>query len=119
MRLIDAAAKVVTVPMVVAVDVETSGLHWWRDTLGVVSFSWGDEPDESYATRNIPVAISMVQERMNNGLPVVFHNASFDLHFLKKAGLRPVWATVHDTLLMSRLKNNLGQSDLKSMGKRT
>ena len=82
MLLRDAAPLIISSPMVVAVDTETSGLRWYRDMVGVVSFAWGDGPDESVATRNVDLAVAVLQERMDNGLPVVLHNSPFDLHFL-------------------------------------
>lgn len=103
-------------PGPVSVDCETSGLHWWEHDAGVVSFAWGPLPEQSWATRNIGAAVAVVQERMRLGYPCVFHNSAFDVHFLVKAGLKPNWRCVQDTLLMSRLVDNLSDHRLKSLG---
>ncbi len=99
-----------------AVDTETSGLRWWRDTIGMVSFAWGDEADEAHATRNVEPAVLAVQARMDQGFPTIFHNSSFDLHFLQRAGLTINWKAVRDTLLMARLRDNLGMHSLDYLG---
>jgi DNA polymerase-1 len=115
-KLVDALHEVQTNPLPLAVDIETSGKRWWRDVAGVVSFAWGTDEDESYATRNVALAQAALQARMDAGLPVVLHGCQFDLHFLSRRGLRINWSTVHDTLLLARLKNNLGDNKLKSLG---
>ena len=84
--------------------------------MGVVSFATAPiEP--SYATRNMAEAIEGLQYRMDHGLPTVFHNCQFDLHFLQRYGLRINWACIEDTLIMARLIDNLRQSNaLKDLG---
>lgn len=100
----------------VAVDTETSGLRWWKDEIGVVSFAWGGLDSEAAATRNVDAALVALHCRMEQGLPTVFHNSSFDLHFLRERGLKINWSCVQDTLLMARLRDNLGQHDLDALG---
>ena len=100
----------------IACDTETSGFRWWNDTIGVVSFAWGGLDEEAFATRNVGAALAALHCRMEQGLPTVFHNSSFDLHFLKQRGLEINWSCIRDTLLMARLKDNLGQHDLDALG---
>ena len=108
---------VATYPGPVAVDTETSGVRWWEDTVGVVSFAWGGLTEEAYATRDVDPAVLAVQARMDEGLPTIFHNSPFDLHFLQRSGLHRVnWSAVRDTLLMARLRDNLGVNDLDALG---
>lgn len=101
----------------VAIDTETDGLRWWRDKVGVISFAWGPVDQTSHATREILPALDAIQHRMDNNLPVVFHNSGFDLHFLHHLGLRINWNAVDDTLIQARLINNLGDNQLKPLGK--
>ncbi len=103
-------------PGPVACDTETSGVHWWRDTVGVVSFAWGGGDSDALATRNVAGSLVALQCRMDAGLPTVFHNSGFDLHFLDKLGLRIRWSAIHDTLLKARLLNNLAPHDLDALG---
>ena len=65
MKLSEASTYIITSPLVVAVDTETSGLHWWRHDAGIVSFAWGDEEDECVATYNVPMAVAILQERLD------------------------------------------------------
>ena len=116
MNQAEALNRIMTDPAPLAVDTETSGRRWWRDVCGVVSFAWGQDEGESYGTRNVGLALTALQARMDAGYSVVFHNCQFDLHFLERRGLRINWATVHDTLLMARLLNNLGDNRLKQLG---
>jgi len=104
-------------PGPVAIDTETSSKRWWVAELGVVSFAWGPNEGESFATRNVDAAIRAINYRMSCGLPCVFHNSGYDLHVLARHGLRINHRVVDDTLLLARLVNNLGQNDLKALGK--
>lgn len=117
MNTADILNHIITSSAPLAVDTETSGRRWWRDVMGVMSFAWGGDEEESWATRNVMLATSALQARMDAGRTVVFHNCQFDLHFLQRRGLRINWDTVQDTLLMARLKNNLGDNGLKELGK--
>lgn len=107
---------VASFPGPLAVDTETSGLRWWKDSIGVVSFAAGPADENAYATRNVDASIEALNLRMDAKLPVVFHNSGFDLHFLERRGLRIWWPSVHDTLLKARLWNNLAENDLDSLG---
>lgn len=97
----------------VAFDVETDSLRWWSGSVGVISFAWNGG---SWATREVAVGQSLLQTRMQRGLPCVAHGGSFDLHFLKKRGLQINWRCFHDTLLLARLYNNLADNKLKPLG---
>lgn len=100
-------------PLPLAVDSETSGVRWWRDKVGVVSFAWG--ADESGATRDVASAIQAVSLRLSRGLPTIFHNSPFDLHMMFP-GEAVNWSGIEDTLIMARLHNNLGRNKLKELG---
>lgn len=110
----DVLLHIASTPEPVAFDVETDSLRWWSGSVGVISFAWNGG---SWATREVAVGQSLLQTRMQRGLPCVAHNASFDLHFLKQRGLQINWNCVHDTLLMARLYNNLQSHALKDLGK--
>lgn len=115
----DSLVHVATYPGPLAADTETSGLRWWEDSIGVVSFAWGWGSDEAYATRDVEPAIMALRARMVQGFPTIFHNSPFDLHFLKQRGLDVDWRYIRDTLLMARLRNNLERHDLDSLGMST
>lgn len=100
----------------VACDTETSGLRWWTDTVGLVSFALGPADNNAFATRNVEGSVEALQLRMDAGYPTVFHNCGFDLHFLEGRGLHIRWEAVHDTLLKARLHDNLGEHDLDALG---
>lgn len=100
----------------VAADCETSGLRWWTDTVGLVSFALGPQDANAFATRNIEGAVEALQLRTDAGYPTVFHNSKFDLHFLEGRGLRIRWQAIHDTVIKARLNDNLGEHDLDALG---
>lgn len=100
----------------VAFDTETSGLRWWRDEVGVMSFAWGPTEDDALATRDVEAGQVALQCRFDANMPTVAHNSSFDLHFMQQRGVRIRWSALRDTLLMARLFNNLGQHDLDALG---
>lgn len=117
-RVIDyALSTVASFPGPLACDTETSDRRWWLADVGVVSFAWGPNEGQSFATRNVEAAQVALQYRFDAGLPVVFHNSGFDLHVLARRGLRIRWPSVHDSLLLARLANNLGQNDLGSLAR--
>lgn len=115
----DVAERIVTYPGLLAVDTETNGKSWHDagSKVGVVSFAWGaDLEQDAYATRNVALSVALLQQRLDSGLRIVLHSSPFDLHHLQNLGLEPDWSLVDDTLILARLRNNLGQNDLKKLG---
>lgn len=92
-------------PGVVAIDTETTGLKWWtRNFTRLVQFASGEQawavPVEWWGMV-VRQAMAAIRER---GLPVVFHNAKFDMHALEADGFPvPAWDVVHDTKIQHHL----------------
>src|SRR3990172_603969 len=100
---------------IVAFDTETNGLEWFRGKhpIGVSfasdrsgrSVSWYVPfchvvPGVQLPTDSVRGAV----ERVFRKVPIVGHNAKFDMHFASRIGVksRPV---VHDTMVLARLAN--------------
>lgn len=101
---------------VMAVDTETSGLHWWRDDLRMVQFG------DATAGWCIPVGewTGLAREALRDYEgELVLHNAKFDLHFLRQAGLtiNPA-AVVHDTQVQAHLLDPTQRVGLKPLADR-
>ena len=103
---------------VLAVDTETTGLDWVRGHIGAVSLAWGVGPSNNLATRNVGLALQLVEEARDAGVKLVFHNAAFDAHFMLRHGVSIDWDNYEDTLIMARLRDNLGDAGLKDLGER-
>lgn len=84
----------------ISVDVETSGLSPITDSLHGVGIGWDEDTAEYYEhpVTNIPVRRLLESPDVTK----VFHNAPFDLAFLKKNGYE-VRGPIHCTLAMSEL----------------
>lgn len=90
---------------VLAIDTETAGLEWWHQPLRLVQFG---DTDTSwvFVWRWWAGAVKELLARaVELRLPLIFHNAKFDLHFLQQAGAfkTPPWPLVHDTMVMCSL----------------
>lgn len=95
---------------VLAVDTETTGLKWWTPNfLRLIQFGDTETGWTISARRWLGVAEEAL--RRYDG-PVVFHNASFDLHSLAVSGL-PIPSRVHDTKIMHHLLRNDANHSLK------
>lgn len=109
-------------PAFLAVDTETDGQPWYRAELGVISMAWGADPDDCFATREVHPpevggpAIETLNLLADRGCTFIFHNASFDMHMLERYGARIPWSQVTDTMILSRLRDNLGEHGLKKLG---
>ena len=103
---------------VLAVDTETTGLDWVRGRIGAVSLAWDVGPSNNLATRNVGLALQLVEEARDAGVKLVFHNAAFDAHFMLRHGVSIDWDNYEDTLIMARLRDNLGDAGLKDLGER-
>lgn len=89
----------------VAIDTETTGLKWWTPRfVRMIQFAAGDTAwcitPEWWG---VPCQQAM-QIVVDKKIPVVFHNAKFDLHALESDGYAvPEWWCVHDTKIMDHL----------------
>lgn len=102
---------------ILGIDTETTGLRWWTPGfLRTVQF--GDANDGwtipyAWWGKLIQDAIGMIEE------PVVFHNAKFDLHALRSAGINlRMGVRVHDTQRMSWLLDPPSRHGLKPLSVR-
>ncbi len=99
-----------------AVDVETHGLNVGRDDLRLVQFADTERgwavPWEDWggAVREVTNAY--------RGSRIVFHNALFDLRFLKKNGIVPARHLVEDTYVMSHILDPVRSHRLKDLSVR-
>jgi DNA polymerase-1 len=95
-----------------AVDTETSGLDWWRDTLRTVQL--GDRHDGWCVEWSM--WRGLVQECLSGYRgPIAMHNSKFDTHFLEvnsTAGTLNRWL-VHDTRAMAHIVSPAELSGLK------
>jgi len=75
---------------IVAPDVETTGLHWYRDsTFGLALAAWdGNKIHSDYwDVRENPRVLKHVARELQHCKLVVNHNMKFDAHFLREAGV--------------------------------
>lgn len=102
---------------VLAVDTETTGFDWWSPTAALRLVQFGDE----HMGWAIPFQrwSALVQEvfRQYQG-PLVFHNAKFDIHWLRAFGCDVKLHLVDDTQLMSSLLEPRKLTALKQAARR-
>lgn len=104
----------------VAIDTETTGLQWWTPRFTrLVQFGCGDHgwavPVEWWG-RPVMQALDIIARR---GIPVVMHNAKFDMHALEADGFPvPSWEVVHDTKIQDHLLVPHANHSLKPMCER-
>jgi len=100
---------------VLACDTETSGFDWWRGDLRLVQFGdartgWAIPWDDWKG---------MIREVLRDyDADIAFHNAKFDLHWLRQHGCEVQSRFVHDTAVMSKLLNPLALAALKNVAQR-
>ena len=102
-----------------AIDTETIGLQWWLPNFTrMVQIG---NSDEGWA---IPVSwygklIDHALSRINDSrLPVIMHNAKFDMHALESDGFTaPSWELVHDTMVLHHLVSPHKSHALKAIGR--
>lgn len=100
---------------VLGCDTETTGLHWWRDTLRLVQF--GDlRAGWAIPWEDWRGLVREVFDRYEGDY--VFHNHKFDLHFLERGGCRVPRHRVHDTMVMSHLLEPDQRMGLKQAAQR-
>lgn len=93
----------------VSLDVETTGLNWWRDRILCLGISWA--PGEAVSIDFRSVDEHHVADWLKPFLETqktVFHNAPFDSHFLREIGLSTAHTCVFDTQeAAKRLEENI------------
>lgn len=93
---------------VVAIDVETTGIHPQKHTMRLVAVADGTNVTSSEECTPIEGLLA------NPAIIKVFHNAAFDVPFFEAQGLTVV--NYEDTMLMAQvLSNNEGDHDLASV----
>lgn len=81
---------------VIALDIETTGLDIFKDS--IVGFSVCNSNDVAYYSQDL----SLLPEILKNRRSIIFHNAVFDVSFLKQKGYS-IEAEIHDTLILAHL----------------
>lgn len=101
-----------------AIDTETTGLGW-ADTVRLIQFGDGAGGWAVPVRDWRGVAASALSAVAASQQPVIFHNSQFDLHKLENDGFEiPAFSAVHDTLVMSRLKDPARSAGLKPLCER-
>lgn len=90
-----------------ATDTETTGLLWRLDRVGSINLAAGRTAIFAYKNALGPVA-RYLSDQVKDHRTLVFHNAKFDLHFLRSTFGLHVPYPVHDTMIESHLLDNRG-----------
>lgn len=85
---------------ILAIDIESSGLNWRKDSLDGIAIC-GDEDQGVYYKWDSFRELHHLQLQ-DPKIPKVFHNANFDLKFLLPRGVK-IQGAIYDTLLMAQL----------------
>ena len=101
---------------VIAVDTETTGTDYMRDTIRLVQF--GDS-NRAYVfpVENNPMLQAVVSDALLCGKIWVMHNRMFDETFLRAAGM-PVVGSIECTMTLSHLHDSSVSKGLKELAKR-
>ena len=106
----------------VGLDLETTGLCWWKDRIRIISIN--TEAEQTYVVDAFKVDISPLFPALKD-TKIVTHNALFDVLFLKRAGFDPGEYTctmvLSQILWAGKLKPHSKQNvdhDLASVAKR-
>lgn len=104
---------------VIALDTETTGLHWWSDEMFSFSFAIQGGPVGYVDIRQHPGAVRWVRDQIAAARVCVAHNAKFDHHFLRQAGAMPDPRKWECTVTRAALiDEHLLTYDLDSLGKK-
>lgn len=94
----------------IAIDTETTGLHWWSDNLITIGFFCPDADIcgsidiRDLWSKELQNDIKKItKESLAPGTAVMLHNAKFDLHFLDCSPLETGWNIVDTTVLIHLL----------------
>lgn len=100
----------------IAVDTETTGLEWWNDKMFGFSISTPDGKDY-YEDIRRPTGLSDRSLFKDYRGTLIFHNAKFDLHFLREAGFKVPLGNIQDTMVRAALiDEHRFNYDLDSLG---
>ncbi len=101
----------------IAVDTETTGLNWKTDTMLGLSFADSAKEGHFLFLPKPKDRVKIAKILADPHISKVFHNAKFDMHFLREAGM-PVHGEVHDTYILAKLWNeNLPNHKLKPLAR--
>lgn len=84
----------------IAIDLETTGLDYINDSIFCLTWSRGKR--EELVMFDEFIRDKSVWQEIFDKEPCIFHNAKFDMHFLKRAGFR-LPKEVHDTMIIAAL----------------
>ena len=101
-------------PKYVSVDTETTGLYWDVHEAFLIQVGWGEDNNFAFPVKYVNYVAKILNDESSEK---IFHNAKFDLHFLKNLGIE-VKGKLHDTQILARLllsgNESLGLDDLAS-----
>jgi DNA polymerase-1 len=100
---------------ILATDTETSGLDWWTDRVGGLSFAAGNT-SAFFCKSALGTAARWFGDQVKQRRPLVFHGGKFDMHMIRETFGIHIAYPVHDTLIMSRLLDNRGAPTTKFIG---
>jgi DNA polymerase I-like protein with 3'-5' exonuclease and polymerase domains len=103
---------------IMSIDTETTGLQFWKDKIFGISVSYYDV-DKYWDIRTCDQ--SQLKLKLNDAMDkaeiLVFHNAKFDIHFLREWGVNVPMDKVNDTMIRAALINeHRFKYDLDSLG---
>lgn len=104
---------------VVAIDLETTGLQFWRDSIFGVAISFLDGDDYYYDVRQDPWIIQWLRDELHGVKLWINHNIKFDVLFLRAAGVSIPLNRLQCTMLRAALINEHELAyDLDYLGKK-
>lgn len=92
---------------ILAIDTETTGLNWREDLVGSINLAAGKTAVFAYKDALGPVA-RYLSDEVKRHRKLVFHNAKFDMHFLRGTFGLHIPYPVHDTQIESHMLDNRG-----------
>ena len=104
----------------IAVDTETTGMHWWRTEVCVVSFAWSGGSTALWVPKeerrpDSPMARLLTELFDCPTNRTIFWNAKFDFHQIRSTfGVEPKsWDCFHDAMIMCHLLDENRRMALK------
>lgn len=103
----------------IAIDTETYGLHWWKDGIFGIAISTPDDKDYYWDIRENPGVIKWLADEIPRCKLVIAHNAKFDWHMCREAGIIfPENRTVCTMIQAALIDEHLMTYDLDALGKK-